>query len=708
VTTPPATPAVELPPPDVGIVVIGRNEGERLVRCLASLGSAVHRTVYVDSGSTDGSADHARAVGADVVDLDLSVPFTAARARNQGFQRLLDRQPELQFVQFVDGDCEVEAGWLGTARAALANAGLAAVFGRRRERFRERTVYNLVSDLEWDVPVGEVESCGGDVMMRVAALREVGGYDPSLIAGEEPDLCRRLRERGWRIRCVDAPMTIHDAALDRFGQWWRRAVRAGYVEGEGLARLGRRYPRFRQALSNVFWTLGLPAALFLAELVLGAGWPFWLVCVTAVAGQVAALAVLWWRIGSRSAARWAAQDAAWYAWFCILSKFSGLQGMVVYWWRRCLRKSLQIIEYKDPLPAAALRPARAAAAELERAVAVVVIGRNEGERLAKCLRSLVGVSRQVVYVDSGSRDGSVELAARAGVEVVALDSSMPFTAARARNAGVERLVQLWPAAEFVQFVDGDCELEPDWLAIGLHHLRQSTREAVVFGRCREQYRDASVYNLLCDLEWDVPLGPAQECGGNTMTRLLAFREVGGFDAALIAGEEPDLCWRLLRAGWHVTAVPAPMVRHDAALRSFGQWWRRSVRAGYVGAEGLARRGWGYLRARHSLGNVLWSTLPVWAGLGAVAAWLLGATMAQVLPALAAGLLLAYALFWLHVLRKGLRKWSLRDSVWYATFCMVGKWPALQGMLIFWWRSWRGRRGTLIEYKDPPPPTSAAN
>ena len=245
----------------LGVVVIGRNEGERLVRCLATLGGEIGRTVYVDSGSTDGSVEHARSVGAQVVDLDLSIPFTAARARNAGLEALLERCPDLEFVQFVDGDCEVEAGWLTTARAALAEPGLAVVFGRRRERFRERTVYNLVSDLEWDVPIGEVLACGGDALMRVAALREVGGYDPTLIAGEEPDLCRRLRDRGWRVRRIDAPMTIHDAALLRFGQWWRRALRAGYVEGEGLTRLGLRYPRLHEALSVLFW---MPVALLSA------------------------------------------------------------------------------------------------------------------------------------------------------------------------------------------------------------------------------------------------------------------------------------------------------------------------------------------------------------------------------------------------------------------------------------------------------------
>ena len=69
-----------------GAVVMGRNDGERLKLCIDSL-SVAARIVYVDSGSTDGSVDWARAHGADVVELDSAVAFTAARARNSGFRR---------------------------------------------------------------------------------------------------------------------------------------------------------------------------------------------------------------------------------------------------------------------------------------------------------------------------------------------------------------------------------------------------------------------------------------------------------------------------------------------------------------------------------------------------------------------------------------------------------------------------------------------
>jgi GT2 family glycosyltransferase len=216
----------------LGLVVIGRNEGQRLERCLASL-RGIPRRVYVDSGSIDGSVALARREGATVVKLEMPPQFTAARARNAGLAQLLADDPDLQFVQMVDGDCEVRAGWIEKGLAAIrAEADLALVFGRRRERYPERSVYNALCDDEWDVPVGEAAGCGGDALFRVNALRQVNFYNSAMIAGEDSELSMRLRKSGWRLRRIDAEMTLHDADLTSFRQWWRRTRRSGHGYGQ--------------------------------------------------------------------------------------------------------------------------------------------------------------------------------------------------------------------------------------------------------------------------------------------------------------------------------------------------------------------------------------------------------------------------------------------------------------------------------------------
>lgn len=257
--------------PRYGVVAIGRNEGERLKRCLHSAGDAA-RLVYVDSGSTDGSAGWARCQGVDVVELGLDVGFTAARARNAGFKRLRELAPDVTFVQFVDGDCTLNEEWPRHAAQFLSEqANVCAVFGRRRERHPERSIYNRLCDHEWDVPIGQARAFGGDVMMRAAALEAAGLYREDLVAGEEPELGVRLRAAGWSIWRLDHEMTLHDAAMTRFKQWWLRHVRSGYAFANGAYLHGSGPERMwlwesRRAL---VWGLLLPMLCVLAVLILG-------------------------------------------------------------------------------------------------------------------------------------------------------------------------------------------------------------------------------------------------------------------------------------------------------------------------------------------------------------------------------------------------------------------------------------------------------
>ena len=256
----------------VGVVVIGRNEGERLDTCLRSAIGG-RPVVYVDSGSTDSSTSIGRAAGAEVVNLDMSVPFTAARARNEGCRRLRSLSPQLAYVQFVDGDCEIDRDWIATASAFLdGHADVGVVCGRRRERYPERSIYNRLCDREWDTPVGEAKACGGDALIRLSAFEQAGGYRDNLIAGEEPELCFRLRQSGWKIWRLDAEMTLHDVAMLRFGQWWKRHVRSGYAFAQGACLHGRSPERYWvwETVRALIWGSGIPLISLVALASFGA------------------------------------------------------------------------------------------------------------------------------------------------------------------------------------------------------------------------------------------------------------------------------------------------------------------------------------------------------------------------------------------------------------------------------------------------------
>ena len=321
----------------VGVVVIGRNEGERLRRCLQSVLADAVATVYVDSGSSDTSVALANSLGAAVVELVMRLPITAARARNAGFARLIELAPAVEQVHFVDGDCEVVAGWMARA-AAFLNAWreVAVVCGRRRERFPDRSVFNRLCDMEWDTPCGETKACGGDALMRRDAFAAAGGYRDDLIAGEEPELCVRLRAAGWRIWRLDAEMTLHDAAMTRFSQWWKRTLRGGYAFAEGSLLHGAPPERHWVAESRRawIWGLGIPLLALLALPVLGL---FSLALLLAYPLQ-------WLRLATAQDAP--ADKRGLRALFLILSKFPEALGQLVYFHRRLIGKQGRLIEYK--------------------------------------------------------------------------------------------------------------------------------------------------------------------------------------------------------------------------------------------------------------------------------------------------------------------------------------------------------------------------
>ena len=249
----------------VGVVIIGRNEGKRLQACIESVLPQTKTIVYVDSGSTDDSVSLALTLGCAVVELDLRQPFTAGRGRNAGYRYLLQQHPELAFIQFIDGDCVLDSHWLQTALAKMAtDEKIAVVCGRRRERYPDATIYNLLCDMEWDTPIGEAAACGGDSLMRVAALQPSGGFDPAFAAGEEPELCYRLRQAGWTVWRIDAEMTLHDAAMTRFDQWWQRSVRSGsaYAQGAWTHGSGAEKYDVRDSLRIWIWAFALPLSLF--------------------------------------------------------------------------------------------------------------------------------------------------------------------------------------------------------------------------------------------------------------------------------------------------------------------------------------------------------------------------------------------------------------------------------------------------------------
>lgn len=325
----------------LAVVTIGRNEGVRLRRCLESSLVKTSVVVYVDSASTDKSVALAKQLGAHVVELDMSIPFSAARARNAGFEALKKIAPDIELVQFVDGDCELIEGWLTKAIEFLEkNSDYSLVCGRRRERFPEKSIYNRMCDIEWNTQAGDTDACGGDFIIRSAAFEKINGFNSNLIAGEEPEMCFRLRQSGGKIYRIDADMTWHDADMTRFSQWWLRAKRAGHAYAN-VAHLEWKQKNgiWKSEVIRIWlWGLLIPLFILVPTLLFSRFLVFALL--------IYPLQVL--RINTRFVQQGLPVSLARsYAFFCVLAKFPEMLGQVTYWKKILNKENHTIIEYKS-------------------------------------------------------------------------------------------------------------------------------------------------------------------------------------------------------------------------------------------------------------------------------------------------------------------------------------------------------------------------
>ncbi len=328
----------------VGVVVIGRNEGERLRRCLTAPGISGLTTVYVDSGSTDGSVELARSLGVDAIELSSDQPFTAARGRNAGIAHLAEHHPHVRTVQLLDGDTEIDDEFIDAAMIELnSDRTIGAVSGRLRERSRETSKYNRLCDMEWNHQPGEAEAFSGNVLIRVVTWRDAGGYDETLIAGEDPELSLRVRRKGWRIRSIDAPMGLHDADMHTFSQWWTRTTRTGhaFAEGADMHKVAGHY--HKEVRSIAVWGGVIPAFIALSGLLGFRQRIAWLGL-----GTLLIYPFQWWRIrGHRLDVDDTVDDAQLYATHVMIGKFAELRGVIQYRVNKIRGTRQGLVEYRS-------------------------------------------------------------------------------------------------------------------------------------------------------------------------------------------------------------------------------------------------------------------------------------------------------------------------------------------------------------------------
>lgn len=330
--------------PQLSVVIIGRNEGERLERCIRSVQAmnappAAMEIIYVDSDSTDGSPARAKALGARVEVVYPSKP-AAAIGRNAGW-----RLAQAPLILFLDGDTILHPDFVKIAQSYLQDhPEVAIVWGHRRELYPQASIYQRAIDLDWIYPVGLTEFCGGDALMRREIIETVGGYNPLLIAGEEPEMCARIRARGYQILHIDQPMTLHDLAIHRGSQYWRRAIRTGhaYAEISNLLRNTATPLWEREAHKNL-----IHAAAWLTILIAGFSGALWFHAWWPILLSLGLLVSL--SLRSAWKARWKSANRWTWLLYGLHSQFQHIPvavGQLSYYYHRWRGQRQRLIEYK--------------------------------------------------------------------------------------------------------------------------------------------------------------------------------------------------------------------------------------------------------------------------------------------------------------------------------------------------------------------------
>jgi glycosyltransferase involved in cell wall biosynthesis len=315
----------------VGIVIIGRNEGERLVKCLQSL-PKICPVVYVDSASTDASVENATKCGALCLELDMSIPFTAARARNEGFQYIMRNSPELTYIHFIDADCELAEGWLEAAYEFLeSNKGYISVCGRLREKNLNSSIYTRQCDMSWYIPPGDIDSCGGIATVRASIFQQLKGFNNCLIAGEEAEFYERARSVGYKVSCIDVFMGFHDSAIVSLKQWWVRNIRTGFVYADNIGKVN--YNSQRRGV--LIWGAIMPFAIAVISFINLLGISLSLIYPAQII-----------RITLKLDIPYKFSDKLLEGFFCVFAKFPQLLGLVKYKLNVLLKSDVKIIEYK--------------------------------------------------------------------------------------------------------------------------------------------------------------------------------------------------------------------------------------------------------------------------------------------------------------------------------------------------------------------------
>lgn len=221
-------------------------------------------------------------------------------------------------------------------------------------------------------------------------------------------------------------------------------------------------------------------------------------------------------------------------------------------------------------------------------IGVVVLDVSAGISPEPLLNS-IGDNIPIVFVTDKIGGANAVLAAQLGAEVVNLGGGS-LGPGRIRNTGYRRLKAIDPEVEFVQFLEADFQLDPNWFEAAAAFMRRRPEVSIIDGHQSVRLSDKSVLNRIAEISREKATGELQVLGGSAFMRAAAFEEVGGFRGDIAANDTEDLCLRLRRRGHHIWCIDDAMGQINLPQLRLKDWWANAKRCGYEYAHGKSLHG----------------------------------------------------------------------------------------------------------------------